>query len=99
MLAAMQIWADTRFDTVPEPKRKELFQEYRALLGEVEAYNRASAAKQAAKGKAAEAAEKAQPCLLPACRPELCASHGAGACQKADAARPMTWMVQPAFSP
>ena len=74
----MQIWADTRFDMVPEPKRKELFQEYRALLGEVEAYNRASAAKQAAKGKAAEAAEKVQPCLPSACRSELCDLMGSG---------------------
>ena len=67
MPAAAQVWADSRFDTVPEPKRKELFQEYQALLIEVEAYNRASAAKQAAKGKAAEAAEKVQSRLLFAC--------------------------------
>ena len=53
-----QIWSDPRFDAVPEPKRKELFQEYRAVLGEVDAYNAANAAKQAAQERAAEASRK-----------------------------------------
>lgn len=54
----MQIWADPRFDAVAEAKRKELFAEYLAVLGEVEAYNRASAAQQAVRERAAEAAGK-----------------------------------------
>ena len=54
----MQIWSDPRFDAVPEPKRKELFQEYRAVLGEVDAYNATSAAKQAVQERAAAAAQK-----------------------------------------
>ena len=54
----MQIWSDPRFDAIPEPKRKELFQEYRAVLGEVDAYNAATAAKQAAQERAEVAAQK-----------------------------------------
>ena len=61
----MQIWSDPRFNAVPEPKRKELFQEYRAVLGEVDAYNAANAAKQAAQERAAEASQK------------VCTSHDA----------------------
>ena len=54
----LQIWADPRFDAVPEAQRKAVFQEYKAVLGEVEAYNKANAAQQAVKERAAEAAEK-----------------------------------------
>ncbi len=54
----MQIWSDPRFDAVPEPKRKELFQEYCAVLSEVDAYNAANTAKQAAQERAAMAAQK-----------------------------------------
>jgi len=43
---------------VSEAKRKELFQEYIAVLDEVEAYNTANAAKQAVQERAAEAAEQ-----------------------------------------
>ena len=53
-----QIWSDPRFDAVPEPKRKELFQEYRAVLSEVDAYNTANAAKQAVQERTAVAAQK-----------------------------------------
>ena len=55
---SLQIWADPRFDAVSEAKRKELFQEYIAVLDEVEAYNTANAAKQAVQERAAEAAEQ-----------------------------------------
>lgn len=58
-LAKRQIWADPRFDAVPEAQRKAMFQEYKSVLGEVEAYNKANAAQQAVKERAAEAAEKA----------------------------------------
>lgn len=43
---------------MPEAQRKAMFQEYKSVLGEVEAYNKANAAQQAVKERAAEAAEK-----------------------------------------
>lgn len=55
----VQIWSDARFEAVAEPQRVALFREFKAVLGEVEAYQRSEAARQAEAARAAaEAQEK-----------------------------------------
>lgn len=49
----MQMWTDARFEAVPEPRRVALFREFKALLSEVEAYQRSQASKQAEADRAA----------------------------------------------
>ena len=55
----MQVWTDPRFEAVPEQRRVALFREFKALLGEVEAYQRSQAAQQAEAERAAAAAARA----------------------------------------
>lgn len=53
------MWTDPRFEAVPEQRRVALFREFKALLNEVEAYQRSQASKKAdAERAAAEEAAK-----------------------------------------
>ncbi len=47
------MWTDPRFEAVPEPRRVALFREFKALLSEVEAYQRSQASKKAEADRAA----------------------------------------------
>ncbi|KAK9901304.1 hypothetical protein WJX75_005502 [Coccomyxa subellipsoidea] len=52
-LVKRKMWTDARFEAVPEPRRVALFREFKALLSEVEAYQRSQASKQAEADRAA----------------------------------------------
>ncbi|BDA45257.1 probable serine/threonine-protein kinase STN8, chloroplastic at N-terminal half [Coccomyxa sp. Obi] len=58
-LVKRKVWTDPRFEAVPEQRRVALFREFKALLGEVEAYQRSQAAKQAEADRAAAEAARA----------------------------------------
>lgn len=47
ILHLVQIWSDPRFEAVPEPRRVQLFREFKAVLQEVEAYQKTAAAQEA----------------------------------------------------